>query len=497
MWCRKGSLAVGMVRIICAMCERLLFRISVGVAVTVVSVLCARGGVLAAEADDGSVADLQAIQNSFQALAEKVAPCVVTLRSAYRVTREATTRKQRIAGPTSAQPWRRVSRAGSGAIIRSDGMILTSEHLVYQADQIVVHLHDNREVPAAIVQTDPRSDLAVLRIDATGLRAVTFGDASTLRQGHLVFPFGNPFGVASKNSPSSMNWGVVSALGRTLPMLSAAEGRYYADLIETTATIIPGHSGGPLFNIRGEVVGVSTAIRTRSGRSGGSEGLGLFVPVNASTRRIIEALMKGQDVEYGLLGVVFPSFEMQSAEGKGAKRQRGALISAVEPDSPAEAVNLRSGDRIVRYGGRVIRDPDHLIRIVGGTRPGRQVEVVYRRKGKVKTATVTIGRREPSERGHGGIVHWRGLTLRPLRTDSNGSMSASNGSGTVQGIIVVGVRPNSQADLAGCRRGLVLDRVGRYSVRTLRQFRNVVRRFRDKAVEVAVRGGIRFEFQAQ
>jgi serine protease Do len=316
----------------------------------------------------GPVVNLEAIQKAFEVLAEKIDPTVVTIKAARTPESPLTNHQTDSESRKRRALLRRTYGAGSGVIIRSDGMILTTEHVIHGADEIFVHLHDGQEFGASIVQSDVRSDLAILSIPTTGLKAATLGDVNDLRQGHLVFALGNPFGVASEVGKASMSWGIVSALGRPLPLLGAADDRYYGNLIETTASINPGNSGGPLFDIHGHVVGIMAAISTRTGRS---DGVGFAVPISRRTRQIIAMLMQGEEVEYGLLGAVVQTPDDAQRVKAGGPHSLGALVDAVDVDSPASRIRIRPGDLIIKFDGQDVFGADHLVRMVG-SRPGRR-----------------------------------------------------------------------------------------------------------------------------
>ncbi len=442
------------------------------------------------EAGVGPMADLQAIQNAFEALAKKVAPAVVTIKSVRPEQRSSAASP--VTGNVSTRG-RRVYGAGSGVIIRADGMILTNEHVVHHALEIIVHLNDGREFTGELLQCDRRSDLAIVRIDTQDLPAAVLGDVAGLRQGHMVFAMGNPFGIASDAGGASMSWGVVKALGRPLPLLGAAEDRYYGNLIETDAAINPGNSGGPLFDIYGHVVGITTAISTRTGQS---EGVGFAVPISHRTREIIEALLKGQEVEYGLLGVFLRTPDHKERARTGGPPNLGALVEAVDTGSPAHQVRIRPGDLIVRFDGRDVTDDDHLVRMVGSTPPGRVVEIVYYRDGKRQTVRATLSCRDRTARRSTAPVRWRGLTLQPIEPKTGRSPKADDASdGRRSSLIVVRVRPGSQAERAGFRPGMVLDRIDDKTVTAAQPFQHLVRRLEGQSVEVTVYGGRRLRLQ--
>ena len=480
-----------------ALCPRRLLR---GFTTSLVGVLvCATS--LRAEAENGAtqsdgngtvgpVADLQAIQNAFEALAKRAAPSVVTIRSVRRVGGASSLSTRRPTPLHRGLPERRVSGAGSGVIVRSDGVILTNEHVVHEAEHVIVHVHDGRAFSSEIVQSDPRSDLAILKIEATGLRAADLGDVADLRQGHFVFAMGNPFGVASEVGRASMSWGLVSALGRPLPMLGAAEDRYYGNLIETTAAINPGNSGGPLFDIRGRVVGITTAISTRTGRS---EGVGFAVPISRRTRQIIETLIKGERVEYGLLGVFVRTPSQDELARAGVPDRRGALINAVETGSPAHKAQLRPGDFIVKFDGNEVLDSDHLVRMAGSRPPGQTVQIAYYRNRKAHTVAVTLDYR-PRRNGDGEArVQWRGLTVVPIKPNATRPAAPPNEDATPRdGLTITDVRANSPAGRAGMQPGTTLRRIAEESVTTPSEFRRAIDRLRGQPVRVTVDGGKQF-----
>ncbi|MDO8632573.1 MAG: trypsin-like peptidase domain-containing protein, partial [Phycisphaerales bacterium] len=234
-----------------------------------------------------TLGDLKALERSFVDLAEKARSAVVAVR-AYQV---------RTLGEDESKVKVPISQ-GSGFIIDPNGFIATNGHVVENADRVTVVLSDGSQFDAVVRQRDDRSDLAVLKIEADNLPVVHWGDASALRANQWVFACGNPFGMANRNGQASITYGVVSALGRDMTdrITENPQLHYYGNLIETSATINPGSSGGPLFNVDGQIVGIVTAIETSSGVN---EGMGFAIPVDANTRRILDTLKGGQAVRYG------------------------------------------------------------------------------------------------------------------------------------------------------------------------------------------------------
>ncbi|MEF8834426.1 MAG: DegQ family serine endoprotease [Halofilum sp. (in: g-proteobacteria)] len=286
-----------------------------------------------------------------------------------------------------AQPRSRdTSSLGSGFIISSDGYVLTNGHVVAEADEIVVRLHDRRQFEAELVGTDKRSDVALLKIDAEGLPTVSTGDPEELRVGEWVLAIGSPFGF-----DHSVTAGIVSAKGRSLPNDN------YVPFIQTDVAINPGNSGGPLFNLDGEVVGVNAQIFSRTG---GFMGLSFAIPIDVAID-VADQLRESGEVARGWLGVVIQEVTRDLAESFGMERTRGALVARVLPDSPAAKAGLRVGDVIIGFNGEEVPRSSALPPIVGRTPIGSKAEVDIVRDGERMTLRVTIGRL-PGESGLAG-----------------------------------------------------------------------------------------------
>ena len=265
---------------------------------------------------------------------------------------------------------------GSGFIITSDGTILTNAHVVADASELTVKLSDRREFKGKVLGVDRRTDIAVVKIDAKGLPTVKFGDPSKLKVGEWVAAIGSPFGLEN-----TVTAGIVSAKSRSLP----DEG--YVPFIQTDVAINPGNSGGPLFNMAGEVVGINSQIYSRTG---GYMGLSFSIPIDVAMK-IKDDLVKYGKVSYGRIGVSIQGVNKDLAESFGLDRPRGALVSTVEPGSPAEKAGVKSGDIIVAVDGKPIDQSVDLPRIIGETRPGTAVALQVWRKGATQTLRVTVG----------------------------------------------------------------------------------------------------------
>ncbi|WP_070988196.1 DegQ family serine endoprotease [Halofilum ochraceum] len=277
-----------------------------------------------------------------------------------------------------AQPRSRdTASLGSGFIISSDGYVLTNGHVVAEADEIMVRLHDRRQFEAELIGTDRRSDVALLKIDAEGLPAVTVGDPDDLEVGEWVLAIGSPFGF-----DHSVTAGIVSAKGRSLPNDN------YVPFIQTDVAINPGNSGGPLFNLDGEVVGVNAQIFSRTG---GFMGLSFAIPIDVAVD-VADQLRETGKVARGWLGVVIQEVTRDLAQSFGMERARGALVARVLPDSPAAKAGLRVGDVIVGFNGDEVPRSSALPPMVGQTPIGSKAELDIVRDGQRMTLRVTIGR---------------------------------------------------------------------------------------------------------
>jgi serine protease Do len=276
-------------------------------------------------------------------------------------------------------PERRAGGHGTGVIIAPDGIILTNLHVVDGARTLQVTLDDQRTYTAEIVATDEETDLAVIRIDASGLQPVTFGNSDAVEVGDWVLAIGSPFGL-----DQTVTAGIISAKGRSA--MGLAE---YEDFLQTDAPINPGNSGGPLLNLRGEVIGINTAIATQTGEHAG---VGFSIP-GRLVQRVATSLMTEGRVERGQIGVVIQQLTPQLAESFGFQGQ-GVLIAQVQPGSTSEQAGLQSGDIVTKFGGRSVQNPSEMRNEVANTKPGTSVEIVLVRDGKEVVVSMQIGRRQ-------------------------------------------------------------------------------------------------------
>lgn len=413
-------------------------------------------GSAAPKPDD--LAQVELLQNTLAAVAEHARASVVAIRASRRIAtvygldEEATPPDDEIHRKLQDQF---IPAVGSGIVIRPDGLILTNEHVIQMADpeNIECVLSDGQRHTVMGIASDPRSDLAVLKINTDQLTAARLGDMSKVRQGHFAIVLGNPFGSAldSRGRPA-MSFGVISAVGRELTgQLDPSGERYYGNLIQTDARINPGNSGGPLLNIKGEVIGINTAISTRSG---GSEGVGYAIPIDKLTRTIIERLCQGEEVEYGLLGVSLETPTAVDREQAGCPPDTGALVKEVVYGTPAAEAELQSGDVIVEFDGEPVPDVDYLIRQVGASRVGQKVSLVYYRdKQQIRTTVM------PSRRAVKGVAisyRWRGMRLANPTPEIRGKYKLPE---TGEGIVVIHVSTDSPAAGAGFEPGQFIQRI--------------------------------------
>ncbi len=337
--------------------------------------------------------------------------------------------------------------AGSGVIISNDGYILSNNHVVEGAQEVTVTLANEKEYKAKVIGTDPKTDLAVLKIDADKeLPSATLGDSDQLKVGDWVVAIGNPFGLSH-----TVTSGIVSAKGR---VIGAGP---YDDFIQTDASINPGNSGGPLFNLNGEVIGINTAIIPQG------QGIGFAIPISTA-KPLIPQLVSNGEITRGYLGVNIQDITPDLAKALNVKDAKGALVADVVSDSPAEKSGIARGDIIITYDGKTIKDSRDLPAKVAATPVGEKVPVTILRDGKEKELTVTVARLSSDGPQFGKTAEptkgkW-GLQLHELTPQIGEQLQLK----TDQGVAVVGVEPDSAAAEAGIRQGDVIIEVNRKAV---------------------------------
>lgn len=350
---------------------------------------------------------------------------------------------------------------GSGFIISADGYILTNAHVVNDADEVIVKLTDKREFKAKIIGVDRRSDVALVKIDATNLPKVTLGDVNALKVGEWVVAIGSPFGLEN-----TVTAGIVSAKGRALPQEN------YVPFIQTDVPINPGNSGGPLFNMKGEVVGINSQIFSRSG---GYMGLSFAIPIDVAMDVQNQLRAPGGKVARGWLGVQIQEVTKELAESFGMKSEIGALVAGVEKGGPAEKGGIEPGDVITKFDGKPINTSSDLPRVVGSTKPGKDIAVEVFRKGATKNLSLKVGKMpddsddavsKPTRGGPAKAEANRfGLLLRDLTPQEHKRLNDK------AGVLIVNVQ--GTAVQSGIRRGDVLLAVGDTEVQSVDQVNKV------------------------
>jgi serine protease Do len=365
---------------------------------------------------------------------------------------------------------------GSGFIVSADGFVMTNAHVVEGADDVIVTLTDKREFKARIIGSDRRTDVAVVKIDATGLPAVKLGDATRVRVGEWVMAIGSPFGLEN-----TVTAGIVSAKQR--------DTGDYLPFIQTDVAINPGNSGGPLINMRGEVIGINSQIYSRSG---GFQGISFAIPIDEAVR-VADQLRSSGRVTRGRIGVQIDQVNKEVAEAIGLGRPQGALVRGVEAGAPAEKAGIEAGDIILKFDGKAIEKSSDLPRLVGNTKQGSRASVTVFRRGSQRELSVTVAELEPERSSRraqapeprpsaSSQVQTLGLTVSELSEAQKRDLKLRGGV-RVDAAEGVGAR-------AGLREGDVIVAVGNVDVNTVREFEQAVTRAdKSKPVVVQLRRG--------
>lgn len=349
---------------------------------------------------------------------------------------------------------RRISGLGSGVIVdANDGYIVTNSHVIDKAEDIVVTLEDGQRFNAKVIGKDPGADIAVIQIDAERLTEIALGDSDNLRQGDFVVAIGNPFGLGQ-----TVTSGIVSALGRSGLGIES-----YEDFIQTDASINPGNSGGALVNLRGELIGINTAIY---GSGGGNIGIGFAIPVNMA-RQIISQLVEHGEVRRGRLGFVVQDLTPELAEAFGVARKKGVVVARVEAKSPAQKAGIKVGDVITAVNGREVDNSAQVRNEIGLLRVGSEVEIEVLRDGKTRSLTASVGRHT--------TYTVSGNTLSEKLAGAKFSEAQEDPSRrTAAGIEVVQAR--GKAASAGLRKGDIVISVNRERVKTIKDMKAAIKK---------------------
>ena len=456
--------------------------------------------------DDNSVGALLALDHAMETLAARVTPAVVNVVVTSKTKPQAESDEGN--GPAGQQfgqdenPFRngpfgnfgpfqffgRPNRPqiehglGSGVIISPDGYIVTNNHVVEGAVDIRVTMSDKRMFSAKLIGADPLTDLAVIKIDGSNLESLSLGDSTKLRPGQTVLAFGNPLGYRF-----SVTRGIVSALNRPNPDLSNR--RKPGEFIQTDAAINPGNSGGPLVDARGEVVGINTFLVSESGAF---SGMGFAIPTQI-VKPTVEALMKNGKITHGYMGIGISDVTPENSKFFDLSKSEGAVVTQVEPDSPAAKAGLKTGDVITGLDGKPVTDAGELQVEVGQKQPGTTIHLDVIRNGKTETIPVTLEamgshNKVSSENNESGKPRW-GLSLEGLTPDTRQQIQAPN---DIHGAVVDSVEPGSSAEDAGIQRGDVIMEVNRkpvHSAQDVQQALSSVPKGQDALVLVWSQGG--------
>jgi Do/DeqQ family serine protease len=409
-------------------------------------------------------AALHNLEDAFSSIAEEALPSVVKINSERTVSvgqnpfNDDFFRNSpfQIPTPDGRPDTQVIPSSGSGVIVRSDGYILTNDHVAGGADKVTVTLQDGREFKGT-VSRDPRGDLAIVKIDATGLPAATLGDSDKVKVGSWAIAIGSPFGY-----DQSVTVGVISAKGRHAAVDDGTEGRYYSNLIQTDASINPGNSGGPLINIDGEVIGINTLIRSGSG---GNIGIGFAIPVNTA-KFAMDQLIKTGKVSRGFLGVAPTDLTPKAAERYGI--QKGALVLTVDMGTPADKAGVQVEDVIVEFDGKPVESENQFRELVAGTPPGKAIDLVIVRDKQRKTLKVTLEEAPttvtgaPTEEVTGKI----GFSVADLTPDLASRYNLDES----KGVVITKVAPGGRAAQAGLKPGLIVRAVNGKPIKTVADF---------------------------
>jgi serine protease Do len=409
-----------------------------------------------------SIKALKQTSRTFNKVAESASNAVVSISTSKTVNQQLYYFNpffDLYGGPKGITPQRKknIQRGlGSGVIVAEDGYIVTNFHVINNMDEIKITLANGEEFTAEVVGSDPDTDLALIKIDAKTLPTVDFGDSERLKVGDWAIAIGNPYGLSG-----TVTVGVISAKGRTDSDVAG-----YASLIQTDAAINPGNSGGALLNIEGKLIGINTAILSKTG---GNLGIGFAVP-SRTVKRVIDELKKTGKVDRGWLGVYIQPIDDQLQTHLNLRSKRGALVSDIVKESPAEKAGIQSGDIIVRFDGSPVADPQYLRSLVAQTDKNKRVPVRIIRDGRRSTLYVSIGSHSQEElQQDAQSKHFKklGMGVEDLDEEIAKSLSLEG----VEGVVITDITPNSPANLSGLRRGDIIQKVNSTYIKNVSELR--------------------------
>lgn len=435
---------------------------------------------------------LDQLSNAFIEVAAKVTPSVVTVYTEQKVK---INRHPFFDFPLEdffgrPSPDRKKEREytqkglGSGIIVSKDGYILTNNHVVKEADEIKVKLNNNKEYEAEIVGTDARSDIAVIKIKTNNLTPLPFGNSDYAKVGQWVLAVGSPLSDQLQNTVTA---GIISATGRNNVSITG-----YGDFIQTDAAINPGNSGGPLVNLRGELIGINTAIFSRTG---GYQGIGMAIPVNIANK-VMNDLINFGKVKRGYIGVYIGDVTSEFAEAYDLEEAAGAVITQVQDDSPAEKAGIKNDDIVIAVDGDKIENANDLTTKIGMRKPDSKVKLTIIRDGKKKHISVTLGEFEEEQEisaksSESKSIEKMGLTVKNITAELKNRYNIPSGT---KGVVVVGVESGSMLNRFGVTAGDVIDKINRKRIKNIDDYKEAIESVKegDPVVLFLNRGDRRF-----
>ncbi len=397
---------------------------------------------------------MEATQTGLRNIHNKVSPAVVSITTQIKTKPQSADPFENFFNPFGIAPQQnqqpRIQVAsGSGVIIQPEGIVLTNRHVVQDATKVTVQLNgSDKQLAAEVIQTDSRTDLAIVKITEKGIYPTAkLGDASKVQPGDWSIAFGSPFRLYS-----TMTVGHISAIGRKLS--APSDDFNFRDLLQTDAAINPGNSGGPLVNINSEIIGINFMIYSPNGDVGGNVGIGFAIPINASTKNIINSLVTGKQFERGRMGIMIKDLDDASKEAYGATS--GIFVDSVVPGQAADKAGLKAEDIITAFGDTKITDSDQFVGIVEQTTPGTKVTISYIRNRKEEKLTATVGSLTTTEAKAKINSENLGLTVKTITAEIAKRFQLTEGNG----VIISTVEPGTPADDGGLRPGDVILRIG-------------------------------------
>ncbi len=439
-------------------------------------------------ADKQPVNTLKDLNDAIVNIADKATPSVVTIQVQQTVEVPENPLSRFFGNPRGETPERQRRGLGSGVIVSQDGYILTNAHVVEDADEITVGLMDGQEYDGEIVGTDPRTDIAVVKIDAEDLSAIKFGNSENTNVGEIVLAIGSPLG---QDLAHSVSMGIISAKGRAIGIIEQGAG--YENFIQTDAAINPGNSGGAMVNMNGELIGINTAIASRSG---GNDGIGFAVPSNLA-QSVMESLIKTGKVSRAYLGIFGSNVDRTMAKGLGLDEAQGVIVGSVESGTPAAEAGLREGDVIKTLNGKKIENYAKFRTSIATRDPGSEIKLGIIRDGESRTINVTLGElpeeaqasttQQPDE-NLDEQLGFRAQNLTPDIAQQLGLEPNQNG------VVVTAVSRGSNAYRQGLRKGDVITSVSRTPVENISEFKEEIAKVADSDNNVVLlrvlRGGV-------